>query len=81
MGQIEAVLLDEIAPVHQEGLKKRSGATVERPDAVDGRFHSTLRAGFLFAITIGFCLDRTPGMAFAKTLDLDKNTDRQNDSI
>ena len=34
-----------------------------------------------FAISIGFCLDRTPGMAFAKTLDPDKNAIRQNDSI
>ena len=73
----EPVLLDQIEQIRQEGLEGRSGATVERPDEAGGRFHPTpilriLGAGCLFAITIGFCLDRTPGMAVAKTLDPDK---------
>jgi hypothetical protein len=66
--------LDQIESIREEGLEERSGATVESPDEAGGRFHPTLRAGCLFAMTFGFCLDRTPGMAFAKTLDPGKKT-------
>ena len=75
--QIEPVLLDQIESIRKEGLEARSGATGKRPDEAGGRFHPTPRkrklgAGCLFASSFGFCLDRTPGMAFAKTLDPDR---------
>ena len=40
-----------------------------------------LGTGCISAGAFGFCLDRIPGMAFAKTLDPDGNTTGRTDSI
>jgi hypothetical protein len=69
---IEPVLLDQIELTARKGSKSVAGLRAGDLTQRAADFIQPFGAGCLFASSFGFCLDRTPGMAFAKTLDPDR---------